>query len=120
MPVKHCKKCNTEKPVSHFTPITRYYKDKVYHCYQSACKPCMSRYAVQRVKDGLYIPPARKKRNIETSDLNMMKSPLNWFDMKGEKTSYEYKEYPVCQEGHKYVGPQCLPCKYYSLQRSMV
>ncbi len=114
---KFCKKCNTTKSATQFSIVKWKYKGIISYSLQSACKVCIVRNStkLQALK-----PKTPKYRGIETEDLNMMKSPLNWYDMKGEKTSYEYKEYPVCQEGHKYVGPQCLPCKYYYLQRSMV
>lgn len=116
---KHCKKCNTTKPSEAFSISKSRYKEKIYYTLQYACKPCVVERSKQQVSEPRYIRPSRKKVINENSEIKMMQSPMAWeFHKKGVQVS-ESKIYPTCSEGHRYVGKQCLPCKYGVIANSM-
>lgn len=109
---KTCPKCHILKSASEFSIVKWTYKGKVSYSLQSACKPCIVSHSMARQALKPHKRKTPKQCWVETTDLNHMRSPLNWNDMKGETGSWQYKEYPTCEAGHKYVGERCLPCKY--------
>ncbi len=103
---KFCKECRTTKPVSEFQPIKRYYKDNTYTTYQTYCRVCDNELRKQWY---------HKRNGTRFESQRQSIGPVSWNTMRGESTLEKHKEYPICKEGHSYVGSQCLLCKY-SLQ----
>lgn len=113
---KFCKKCNTEKLSSEFSVIRRKYNglsgETVYVCLQSACKSCINARSKLQQRDGYVRPSKRKVVLNDYREIAMMQRAPSWGLQKSGVEKSQSKLYPVCPEGHRYVGAVCLPCKY--------
>ncbi len=114
---KYCKGCDTIKPANTFSVVNRKYKsvsgvESIYVCLQSSCKSCMAACAKKHAKSG-YIRPSRRGKILnDHKEIAAMQRAPSWMMQKTGYEASQYKIYPTCVEGHKYVGPICLPCKY--------
>lgn len=104
---KLCKTCTVEKPAEEYSQVHRQYKGKHYVYLQSECKECI------RNRWRKYNP----KELTEAVAINRaMQAPISWERMRHKPTPQEkHRVYPLCGEGHRYVGPTCLLCRSYSL-----
>lgn len=100
---KYCSKCKTTKSANEFSIVKRSYKDRKYTYLQSNCKPCVAQNA-QRL--------SYSHTQARAKQWNSMGGPLPWNYIKNTSTQNQHKEYPLCNNGHKYAGTQCFPCKY--------
>ena len=110
---KLCKKCGVVKPADQFSVLKRPYKGVMNYYLQSACKNCMSMHSRFYVKHVRTTPRVykSKKRLYSHETWNQMKSPVPWRVMKNMFDRVPSKIYPICAEGHRYVGDNCLLCK---------
>lgn len=109
--MKTCKRCNTSKSFESFSVVKRKYKDTVYVNRQSYCKPCVVQKFFQWETETEYKPKLRHSR-LKQGHMKTGSNPISWNFLKGRSTLDTHKVYPLCSEGHRYVGPVCLKCKY--------
>lgn len=111
---KVCTKCKEDKPADAFkVQKSTYVGVKGTYTYvklSSLCRDCMNAYLkAYREK---HRKPKKEKVLNDHKELAMMQRAPSWALQKRGYEKSEYKIYPTCQEGHRYVGPECLPCKY--------
>lgn len=117
---KHCKKCDTTKASDCYTTAKRL-RNGVERVYlQSYCKPCMVSRSKLQDRRGYLRPSRRLKVLNDNKELAMMQRAPSWTVQKRGVETFEHKVYPVCDEGHRYVGPECLPCKYSIYSKTVV
>lgn len=108
---KLCKMCNEVKPRSSFSITRSKYKGTTYENLQSYCKPCV-RIKFNKWKDDNPQKCKKNSRMLGVGALKTMSGPISWNYLKGKSMLNQYKVYPLCEDGHRYVGPECLKCKY--------
>lgn len=111
---KICIKCKEDKSADAFkVQKSTYVGVKGTYTYvklSSLCRECMNTYLkAYREK---HRKPKKEKVLNDHKEIRLMQRAPSWAMQKTGYEKYEYKIYPTCQEGHRYVGPECLPCKY--------